>query len=156
MAILAVNAGSSSLKFSLHPYEGGQVLPHTVSCQPTSSATIEIENMIAGIQSDTVLVVGVMDTALPQVDAGVKAAEHAAGSLGQIKDGAETTLTRIREVASATKEQSVASTSIAQRVEQIAQMVEETSTAMQATANTASEMNKIAGDLSQLVSRFRC
>ena len=32
MAILAVNAGSSSLKFSLHPYEGGQVLPHTVSC----------------------------------------------------------------------------------------------------------------------------
>ena len=42
------------------------------------------------------------------------------------------------------------------RVEQIAQMVEETSTAMQATANTASEMNKIAGDLSQLVSRFRC
>lgn len=31
MAILAVNAGSSSLKFSLHPYEGGQVLPHTVS-----------------------------------------------------------------------------------------------------------------------------
>ena len=31
MAVLAVNAGSSSLKFSLHPYEGGQVLPHTVS-----------------------------------------------------------------------------------------------------------------------------
>ncbi len=31
MAILAVNAGSSSLKFSLHPFEGGQVLPHTVS-----------------------------------------------------------------------------------------------------------------------------
>ena len=31
MAILAVNAGSSSLKFSLNPYEGGQVLPHTVS-----------------------------------------------------------------------------------------------------------------------------
>ncbi|VUZ28805.1 Acetate kinase [uncultured Comamonas sp.] len=31
MAILAVNAGSSSLKFSLHPLEGGQVLPHTVS-----------------------------------------------------------------------------------------------------------------------------
>lgn len=31
MAILAVNAGSSSLKFSLHPYEGGQVLQHTVS-----------------------------------------------------------------------------------------------------------------------------
>lgn len=31
MAILAVNAGSSSLKFSLHPLEGGQVMPHTLS-----------------------------------------------------------------------------------------------------------------------------
>ena len=31
MAILAVNAGSSSLKFSLHPLEGGQVLPHTLA-----------------------------------------------------------------------------------------------------------------------------
>jgi len=31
MAILAVNAGSSSLKFSLHPLQDGQVQPHTLS-----------------------------------------------------------------------------------------------------------------------------
>ncbi len=31
MAILAVNAGSSSLKFSLHPLHGGQVQPHVLS-----------------------------------------------------------------------------------------------------------------------------
>ena len=31
MAILAVNAGSSSLKFSLHPLQGGQVQPHVLS-----------------------------------------------------------------------------------------------------------------------------
>lgn len=31
MAILAVNAGSSSLKFSLHPLEGGRVQPHVLS-----------------------------------------------------------------------------------------------------------------------------
>lgn len=31
MAILAVNAGSSSLKFSLHPLLGGQVQPHVLS-----------------------------------------------------------------------------------------------------------------------------
>ena len=35
-------------------------------------------------------------------------------------------------------------------------MVEETSAAMQSTADTADEMNRIAADLSQLVSRFRC
>ena len=31
MAILAVNAGSSSLKFSLHPLQAGQVQPHVLS-----------------------------------------------------------------------------------------------------------------------------
>lgn len=31
MSILAVNAGSSSLKFSLHPLQGGQVQPHVLS-----------------------------------------------------------------------------------------------------------------------------
>ncbi|GAB2745322.1 acetate kinase [Melaminivora jejuensis] len=31
MAILAVNAGSSSLKFSLHPLAGGEVQPHVLS-----------------------------------------------------------------------------------------------------------------------------
>ena len=31
MAILAVNAGSSSLKFSLHPLKDGQVQPFVLS-----------------------------------------------------------------------------------------------------------------------------
>ena len=31
MAILAVNAGSSSLKFSLHPLLDGEVQPHVLS-----------------------------------------------------------------------------------------------------------------------------
>ena len=149
-AIEAARAGEQGRGFAVVADEVRKL------AERTSSATIEIENMIAGIQSDTVLVVGVMDTALPQVDAGVKAAEHAANSLGQIKDGAETTLTRIREVASATKEQSVASTSIAQRVEQISQMVEETSAAMSSTAETAAQMEKISVELSRLVQRFRC
>ena len=74
----------------------------------------------------------------------------------KIKEGAEATLASISEVADATKEQSVASNSIAQRVEQIAQMVEETSAAMQSTADTADDMNRIATNLNQLVSRFRC
>jgi methyl-accepting chemotaxis protein len=122
----------------------------------TAAATIEIEQMIAGIQSDTVQVVGVMDAALPQVEAGVKAAEGAAESLRQIKEASQSTLASIREVADATKEQSVASNSIAQKVEEIATMVDQTTAAMQSNADTAADMEKIAGELSALVSRFRC
>ena len=112
--------------------------------------------MISGIQADTVQVVGVMGDALPQVQAGVAAAESAAQMLSQIRDGAEGALVRIREVASATKEQSEASTSIAQRVEQISQMVEETTAAMHSTAATAEDMERISAELSRLISRFRC
>ena len=149
-AIEAARAGEQGRGFAVVADEVRKL------AERTSSATIEIEKMIGGIQSDTVLVVGVMDAALPQVEAGVQAAQGAADSLRQIKEGAQSTLTRIREVAEATKEQSVASTSIAQRVEQISQMVEETSTTMQSTAETAADLERFSGELSKLVSRFRC
>ena len=149
-AIEAARAGEQGRGFAVVADEVRKL------AERTSTATIEIEQMISGIQEDTVLVVGAMGAALPQVEAGVKAAEGAAESLRQIKDGAESTLTRIREVASATKEQSEASTNIAQRVEQISQMVEETSSTMQATAETATDLEKISSDLNKLVSRFRC
>ncbi|EGV28606.1 methyl-accepting chemotaxis sensory transducer [Thiorhodococcus drewsii AZ1] len=122
----------------------------------TSSATVEIEEMIAGIQSDTGTVVEVMDTALPQVERGVEAADGAASVLRQIKEGAEAALARIREVADATREQSSASNNIAQKVEQIAQMVEETSASTRATAETAQELEELAGELRAMVARFRC
>jgi len=149
-AIEAARAGEQGRGFAVVADEVRKL------AERTSSATIEIEQMISGIQQDTVLVVGAMGAALPQVEAGVKAAEGAAEALRQIKDGAESTLTRIREVASATKEQSEASTNIAQRVEQISQMVEETTAAMQSTAETAADMEKISSELSHLISRFRC
>ena len=149
-AIEAARAGEQGRGFAVVADEVRKL------AERTSTATVEIEQMIAGIQSDTVQVVGVMDAALPQVAASVMAAEGAAESLRKIKDGAQTMLFSIREVADATKEQSIASTSIAQRVEQIAQMVEETTAAMQSTAETAVDMEKIADELTVLVSRFRC
>ena len=62
----------------------------------------------------------------------------------------------MREVAESTKEQSVASDSIAQKVEEIATMVEETTAAMHATAQTAEDLERISGELNALVTRFRC
>ena len=149
-AIEAARAGEQGRGFAVVADEVRKL------AERTSAATIEIEQMIAGIQSDTVQVVGVMDAALPQVAAGVEAAEGAAESLRKIKDGAQTTLERIREVADSTKEQSIASNSIAQKVEEIASMVEETSAAMHSTAETADELEKISSELTRLISRFRC
>jgi methyl-accepting chemotaxis protein len=52
-------------------------------------------------------------------------------------------------------EQSSASTSIAQRVEQIANMVEETTSTIRGTAETAHQLENIANSLKQQMSKFR-
>ncbi len=149
-AIEAARAGEQGRGFAVVADEVRKL------AERTSLATLEIEQMISGIQSDTVEVVGVMGDVLPQIKAGVRAAEAAADSLQKIKDGAQSTLASVRGVAEATKEQSQASNNIAQKVEEIATMVDETTAAMQSTADTAKELEKISGELNVLVRRFRC
>ncbi len=149
-AIEAARAGEQGRGFAVVADEVRKL------AERTSSATVEIEQMIAGIQVDTVEVVHAMDATLPEVDEGIAAAEEAATALRRIEEGALTTLQHIREVAESTREQSQASDSIAQRVEEIATMVEQTSAAMHSSAETAVRLERIAGELNTLVARFRC
>ncbi|WP_265944479.1 methyl-accepting chemotaxis protein [Dechloromonas sp. A34] len=148
-AIEAARAGEQGRGFAVVADEVRKL------AERTSLATTEIEQMIVGIQNDTVGAVGAMNTALPEVQAGVQLADSASESLRAIEDGARRTLERVGEVADATKEQSAASTSIAQRVEQIANMVEATTDTIRGTATTAHQLESIAINLKQLIGRFR-
>jgi methyl-accepting chemotaxis protein len=148
-AIEAARAGEQGRGFAVVADEVRKL------AERTSSATLEIEQMIGGIQADTVGAVEAMNAALPEVQEGVQLASSASESLLSIEDGARRTLERVGEVADATKEQSSASTSIAQRVEQIANAVEETTATIRGTAESAHELEGIANNLRQLVGQFK-
>ncbi|WP_417067417.1 methyl-accepting chemotaxis protein [Niveibacterium terrae] len=148
-AIEAARAGEQGRGFAVVADEVRKL------AERTSLATVEIEQMIAAIQGDTSAVTEVMAAALPQVDEGVRLAGAAAGTLRAIRDGAQLSLERIREVAEATREQGAVSTSIAQRVEQIARMVEQTSGLMRESAATASDLQKVSDVLNAQVDRFQ-
>jgi methyl-accepting chemotaxis protein len=148
-AIEAARAGEQGRGFAVVADEVRKL------AERTSMATTEIEQMIGAIQSDTVSAVEAMNEALPEVGTGVQLATSASESLHAIADGAGHTLERVRDVANATREQGMASTSIAQRVEEIAQMVEQTSAATGGTAEAAQRLEDIAQQLKQNVARFR-
>ncbi|MBE9610322.1 methyl-accepting chemotaxis protein [Chitinilyticum piscinae] len=148
-AIEAARAGEQGRGFAVVADEVRKL------AERTATATVNIEQVLASIQTDTLAVVGVMDAALPQVSQGVELARSVSGSLERIHAGADETLSHLHEVASATREQSLASTSIAARVEDVSQMVEETSCAISQTAENAAQVEHIAGRLNDLVRRFR-
>ena len=148
-AIEAARAGEQGRGFAVVAAEVRKL------AQWTSSAPLEIEEMIHGIQGDTSGAVAAMNAALPEVEQGVQLAGHASESLSSIESGAERTLARIGDVASATREQSAVSTSIAQRVEEIAQMVDETTATIRGTADTAQQLEQIAQGLKGQIGRFK-
>ncbi|MFU2488698.1 methyl-accepting chemotaxis protein [Thauera sp. WH-1] len=122
----------------------------------TASATVQIEQVIAGIQSETRATVAAMSTVSTRVDSGVGLVIEATDSLREIRSGTEEALGRIREVAYATSEQSAAATEIARRVEQITRMAEDTSGAMRAVVASVEQLEGLAGTLNASVGRFRC
>ena len=148
-AIEAARAGEQGRGFAVVADEVRKL------AERTSLATTEIEQMIVGIQGDTVGAVEAMNAALPEVEHGVSLAGSASDSLRAIESGAGRTLERVGEVADATREQSAASTSIAQRVETIAQMVEETTATIRGTAETAGQLEQIAQGLKAQIGRFK-
>ncbi|MCZ4305317.1 methyl-accepting chemotaxis protein [Zoogloeaceae bacterium G21618-S1] len=122
----------------------------------TAAATVQIEGMIHGIQEDTHGAVTVMGSVAAEVKSGVDQVQGAADSLREIREGTSIALARISDVASATTEQSAASTLIAQQVENIAGMVEGTSDAMRKTVESVTRLEKLSSDLHEMVGRFRC
>lgn len=148
-AIEAARAGEQGRGFAVVADEVRKL------AERTAHATDQITGMIQAIHVDTAAVVKSMHAVGPQVAQGVEMAGHAGAALRQINVATATAQNKIREVASATSEQSLASTSIANNVEKISNMVEESANSVQAANQNVLMLEKLAVELHDSVARFR-
>ena len=108
-----------------------------VLAERTEKATQEIAGVVDRIQNETVNAAKVMDDALPAAEKARTTAGETSELLHRIAEGSRSAQNLVRDVAASTREQSEASTSLAQEVEHIANQVEATGVSMNITAEAA-------------------
>ena len=148
-AIEAARAGESGRGFAVVADEVRKL------AERTAKSTQEIAGMIDAIQSGTANAVSSMKLGVARVANGVAQAERAGGAIAQVQTQSRQVRIAVDEISIALREQSAASTVIAQSVEGIAQMAEENNVSALGNTETAGRLRQLAETLSTEVSRFR-
>jgi methyl-accepting chemotaxis protein len=148
-AIEAARAGEQGRGFAVVADEVRKL------AENTSKATSEISGLIGGIQTQVDGAVGRMREANEKagatrahVVASTSALDAASADTGRVTES-------VRNIADAVREQDVAVKQVAQRIEQIAQMTEENTSAAANAADTARQLDGLAGNLRKAVGKFK-
>jgi methyl-accepting chemotaxis protein len=148
-AIEAARAGEQGRGFAVVADEVRKL------AERTTHSTQEISETIAMILSETESAVGAMNGVNNQVEHGVALARNAGDALGDIEAKAGRTVAFVGDIASSTREQSVASQQMAQTVERVAQMTEENAASVRRNSERAGQLKSLAGQLEGMIGRFR-
>ncbi|GAB3257641.1 methyl-accepting chemotaxis protein [Chitinimonas naiadis] len=148
-AIEAARAGEAGRGFAVVADEVRKL------AERTAGATVEIETQLSAVRTEAADAANAMQNVLPKVAKGVEASSQTVEALETMRGNADHILISIKEVANATKEQTTASTLVAQSVEKITHMAEDTGVSTQRTLKLTRQVNQISGELASLVQRFR-
>ena len=148
-AIEAARAGESGRGFAVVADEVRKL------AERTGKSTQEIGAMIEAIQSGTNQAVLSMKQGVSRVSAGVEEAQRAGQTIDELQGHSRRVMDAVSEITTALREQSAASTEIAQNVERIAQMAEENNAAAGSNAHTADTLRQLAETLRGEIDRFR-
>lgn len=121
----------------------------------TSQATQEVANSIGAIQEDTKVAIASIKEGTERAELSVGLAEKAGKSLEIIVESANNLSTMIDTIATAAEEQSVTSEEIARDVTAISESSANVLDVTNQTADKASRMSSLAGQLEKVVGRFR-
>ncbi|HRD87021.1 MAG TPA: methyl-accepting chemotaxis protein [Accumulibacter sp.] len=148
-AIEAARAGEQGRGFAVVADEVRKL------AERTTKATSEISAMVVSVQADTESAVAAMSEAAPQVARGLDKAREASNVLEAILRQAQKSSERVHEVAVATHEQATVAEDVARHLQHIASMTEETRATMHANSAAVAELEQLAGQLREVVARFR-
>ena len=126
-----------------------------VLAERTTAATREIGQMIKNIQEETRTAVSAMDDGVRQVERGALEAEKSGTALQDILSQITAVTGQIGQIATAAEEQTATTHEISNNMQQITATVGHATQHAKDTATAAQHLSGLAGELQQLVARFK-
>ena len=148
-AIEAARAGEQGRGFAVVADEVRKL------AERTATSTQSIREMVGHIQDGAKAAVHQMEDGVAQVEQGSVLADRAGQAIGEIEGRTNEVITTVGSISDAIREQSLASQTISQGVEQIAQMAEASHSASQGTAQSAQALRDLAAHLDQSLGHLR-
>lgn len=148
-AIEAARAGEQGRGFAVVADEVRKL------AERTASATVEIAQMIDSVMAQTDVAIGHTAVTNERVASGVALSREAAEKVRGIKGSTESIAVRMSEISASTKEQSAATTAMAQSAERINSKSLESDQNVQQILQTIQELTLRSSDLRTLVGQFK-
>jgi methyl-accepting chemotaxis protein len=121
----------------------------------TQESTSEIQTMIEALQTGAGKAVIVMDSGKSKASECVNQSEEADKALATITQAVHEAINRSSQITTAAGEQSVVTAEISKNLEAIVSIAEQTSIGSQQTAESSSEVARLADELQQSVQKFK-
>ncbi|MBB5189692.1 methyl-accepting chemotaxis protein/methyl-accepting chemotaxis protein-2 (aspartate sensor receptor) [Silvimonas terrae] len=148
-AIEAARAGDAGRGFAVVADEVRKLAART------GEATHEITTIVTAIRNDTQEAIANVSSTRDQVVSSVSVTEEANSTMLQVSNHTGDLVTRMVDIAAATREQSSASVDIAQNVERISNMAQGNGAVVDEMAASVKRLNELAANLERLVGNFR-